>query len=163
MSKILIITGSPRKGNSYAMVESFRKAAEGKGATVKIYDSVKRKNNAADYKELDRDLIESDGIVLASPVYWYTFPADIKAVIDHLYFPYCKGNTFKGKKAALIACCEDTPMETFDGMNFAFDKTMELMEAEIVGKVEIPGVLNVGDIRKTDGEKQAAELAEKFL
>lgn len=163
MSKIIVITGSPRKGNSYAMVQSFRQAAEAKGAEVKIYDSVKRKNDAADYKELDQDLIEADGVVLAAPVYWYTFPVDIKAVIDHLYFPYAKGNTFKGKKTALIACCEETTMETFDGMNFAFDKTMELMEAEIVGKVEVPGVLNVNDIRNTDGEAQAAALAEKFV
>lgn len=160
---ILVITGSPRKGNSYAMVQSFKKAAEEKGAVVKIYDSVKRKNDAADFKELDEDLIKADGIVLAAPVYWYTFPAGIKAVIDHLYFPYVKGNTFKGKKVALIACCEETTMETFEGMNFAFDKTMELMEAEIVGKVEIPGVLNANDIKNTDGEAQAAKLADKFV
>lgn len=163
MSKLLIITGSPRKGNSYAMVMAFKKAAEEKGAEVKIYDSVKRKNDAADYRELDQDLIDADGIVLAAPVYWYTFPADIKAVIDHFYFPYLKGNTFKGKKAALIACCEETTMETFTGINFAFDRTMELMEADIVGKVEIPGVLDAADIKKTDGEAQAAKLAEKFI
>lgn len=84
-------------------------------------------------------------------------------MIDHLYFPYCKGNTFKGKKTALIACCEEKKMETFEGMNFAFDKTMELMEAENVGKVEIPGVLNANDIKNTDGEAQAAKLAEKFV
>lgn len=59
---ILVITGSPRKGNSYAMVQSFKKAAEEKGAVVKIYDSVKRKNDAADFKELDEDLIKADGI-----------------------------------------------------------------------------------------------------
>lgn len=162
MTKILIITGSPRKGNSYAMVESFKKAAEGKGALVKIYDSVKMRNAKSDFKQLDEDLLSADGIVLASPVYWYTFPADIKAVIDHLYFPYIKGNTFKGKKAAMIACCEETTMETFNGINFSFDKTMELMEAEIVGKVEIPGVLDPNDIKNTDGEAQAARLADKF-
>lgn len=162
MSKITIITGSPRKGNSYAMVQSFIKAAEAKGDEIYLYDAVKRKNNSADYKELDQKLIGADGIVLAAPVYWYTFPADIKAVIDHFYFPYCKGNTFKGKKTALIACCEEKPMETFDGMNFAFDKTMELMEAEIVGKVLIPGVLDPNDIKNTDGEAQAAKLAELF-
>lgn len=163
MSKILIITGSPRKGNSYAMVESFRNAAERKGAEVEIYDSVKSKKDAEDFKSLDKKMSEADGIVLATPVYWYTFPADIKAVIDHFYFPYIKGNTFKGKKTALIACCEDKPIETFTGINFAFDKTMALMEAEIVGKVEIPGVLNVNDIKSTDGEEQAAALAEKFV
>lgn len=163
MSKILIITGSPRKGNSFAMVESFRKAAEERGAKVKIYDSVKKKNDSQDFKELDQDLIDANAIILATPVYWYTFPADIKKVIDHLYFPYVKGHTFKGKKVGLIACCEDQPMETFIGINFSFDKTMELMEADIVGKVEIPGVLDIGDIKKTDGEARAAKFAELFV
>lgn len=163
MAKIVVITGSPRKGNSAAMVESFKKAAESRGAEVKIYDSVKRKNDAADFRELDQDLREADGVVLAAPVYWYTFPADIKAVVDHFYFPFVKGETFKGKKAALIACCEEKTPETFQGMNFAFDKTMELMEAEIVGKVEIPGVLDANDIKKTDGEALAARLADKFV
>lgn len=45
----------------------------------------------------------------------------------------------------------------------AFDKTMELMEADIGGKAEIPGVLNVGDIDKADGKAQAAKLDEKFV
>lgn len=162
MSKVVIITGSPRKGNSYAMVESFAGAVETKGGEVYRYDAVKRKNNAADYKELDTKLDDADGVILAAPVYWYTFPADIKAVIDHFYFPYVKGKTFKGKKAALIACCEEKPMETFTGMEFAFDKTMELMEADIVGKVMIPGVLDPNDIKNTDGEAQAAKLAELF-
>lgn len=163
MSTILIVTGSPRKGNSYAMAESFKKAAEEKGATVSVYDAVKRKNDAEDYRELDELLTQADGIVLACPVYWYTFPADIKAVIDHLYFPYIKGNTFKGKKAALLACCEETTMSTFTGINFAFDRTMELMQAENIGKVEVPGVGGPEDIKKTDGEVRAAKLAEKFF
>ena len=32
----------------------------------------------------------------------------------------------------------------------------------VVGEVLVPGVLNVGDIAKTDGCKQAAALAETF-
>lgn len=163
MSKIVIITGSPRKGNSWAMVESFSQAIEKKGGEVYRYDAVKRPKDAADYQELDEKLMAADGVVLAAPVYWYTFPADIKAVIDHFYFPYIKGQTFKGKKTALIACCEENSLETFKGMEFAFDKTMELMQAQIVGKVLVPGVLNATDIKNTDGEARAAKLAELFL
>ncbi len=53
-------------------------------------------------------------------------------------------------------------METFDGINFAFDKTFELMKANIVGKVEITGVKEEGEIKNTDGEARAARLAELF-
>ena len=37
-----------------------------------------------------------------------------------------------------------------------------LLKWEIVGEVLVPGVLEAGDIDKTDGRKQAAELAHKF-
>lgn len=38
--KVLVITGSPRKkGNTFAMVDSFVAAAEAKGHTVKRFDA----------------------------------------------------------------------------------------------------------------------------
>lgn len=160
--KILIITGSPRKGNSYSMVESFSRAAQASGVKVTRYDAAQKKNDNEDFKKLDEDMLAADGIVLATPVYWYTFPAKIKAVIDHFYPFFLKGHTFKGKKCALIACCEEESMETFTGLEFSFDRTIALMEGSIVGKVLIPGVSEAEDIKKTDGEMKAAELTKQF-
>ena len=37
-----------------------------------------------------------------------------------------------------------------------------VMKWQMVGAVLVPGVLNVGDIEKTDGCQQAAALADKF-
>lgn len=37
-----------------------------------------------------------------------------------------------------------------------------LLKWHMIGEVLIPGVLNPGDIEKTDGCKQAAELAEQI-
>ena len=43
MSKIVVITGSPRKkGNSFAMTEAFIKAAEEKGHTVTRFDAASK-------------------------------------------------------------------------------------------------------------------------
>ncbi len=180
MKKIIILTGSARKnGNSSAMADSFEAAIKAKGMETVRIDTTKLQVKACtgcntcystgractftdDFNGISEELASADGIVIACPVYWYTFPAAIKAVLDKFYALYVGGHTFKGKKCALISCCEDANRETFDGINFAFDKSFELMEADIVGKVEIPGVSDAGDIKQTDGEEQAARLADLF-
>ena len=42
------------------------------------------------------------------------------------------------------------------------ERSAALLNWKMVGTVMIPGVVNVGDIDKTEGCKQAEELAEKF-
>lgn len=97
------------------------------------------------------------------PVYWYSMPSQIKAIMDHFYSFCVAGKDFSGKKCALIACCGENNVETFSGVEFGFRKSMELMKCEIVGNVLIPGVNKPGEIENTDGEKQAAELVKKFV
>ncbi len=45
---------------------------------------------------------------------------------------------------------------------YAAGRSAALLKWEMAGEVLITGVLNEGDINKTDGCKQAAELAHKF-
>ena len=42
------------------------------------------------------------------------------------------------------------------------ERTAALNKWKMVGEVLIPGVLNTGDIEKTDGCQQAAVLADKI-
>ena len=179
MSKIVILKGSPRKkGNSNKMADGFMENALSNGHDVEILDIVNMKiggcracNGCVDKKQCVfqddftstvESLKTADGIVVATPVYWYTFPSQIKAFIDRWYSLYVSGYMFEGKKVALISCCEETTLDTFDGIKFSFEKTMALMKAEIVGEILIPGVVEVGDVDKTDGIEQAKELVEKF-
>jgi len=179
--KIILITGSARKdSNSVIMADSFAAAAKVKGFEISRIDATKLEIGVChacntcysvgkactfddDFNKIADDLVNADGIVVACPVYWYTFPAKVKALIDKFYALYVGGHMFTGKKCALISCCEDKEMEAFDGINFAFDKTFTLMGAEIVGKVEITGVNDAGAIKNTDGEVQAAKLSELFV
>ena len=115
-----------------------------------------------DFQEISETLISADGIVIAAPVYWYTFPAQIKAAIDRFYSIYGGGHTFTGKKVALLSCCEEDTTETFNGIKFAFEKTMAFMDATIVDEILMPGVVDAGDIYKTDGIDKAKELVNKF-
>lgn len=180
MSKIIILKASPRKnGNSNALATAFAEEAKKAGAFITEYDVTNMQIGGCrscygcmtngvcvfhdDFEKMAKDLCEADGIVIASPVYWYTFPSQIKAVIDRCFSLCVTGKDFSGKKAALLSCCEEETEETFAGIRFSFERTMALMKAEIVGEVLIPKVYDVGEIKNTNGEEQARELARKFL
>ena len=178
--KIVVITGSPRKnGNSFAMTDAFIKAAQAKGHTVTRFDAAMKKVGGChacetcfktgkscsfddDFNVIAPYILEADAVVFTTPVYWYSFPAQIKGVIDRLYSFCVAGKDISGKECALITCCEEDDISVMDGVRIPYEMSIALLKWKSVGEVLIPGVLNVGDIQKTDGCKQAAELAEKI-
>ena len=178
--KIVVITGSPRKnGNSFAMTDAFIKSAEAKGHTVTRFDAAMKnvggcracetcfKTGKAcsfddDFNIVAPAVLEADAVVFTMPVYWYSIPAQIKGVIDRLFSFVVGGKDISGKECALITCCEEDDMSVMDGVRIPIERSAALMKWHMVGELLIPGVLNVGDIEKTDGCKQAAALAEKF-
>lgn len=98
--KVLILSGSPRKdGNSDLLCDEFLRGAQEAGHDVeKIRVAAKkiapcsacyycRDHGGAcvhkdDMAELLQKMIDADVIVLASPVYFYSIDAQLKAVID---------------------------------------------------------------------------------
>ena len=72
------------------------------------------------------------------------------------------GKDISGKECALIACCEEDDMSVMDGIRIPIERSAALIKWHMVGEVLVPGVLNVGDIEKTDGCAQAAALADKI-
>ena len=60
---------------------------------------------------------------------------------------------------ACETCCEEDDMSVMDGVRIPMERMCALNKWKMVGEVLIPGVLNVGDIDKTDGCKKAADLA----
>ena len=72
------------------------------------------------------------------------------------------GKDVAGKACALITCCEEDDMSVMDGVRIPIERSAALLKWHMVGEVLIPGVLNVGDIEKTDGCNQAAALADKI-
>jgi len=69
---------------------------------------------------------------------------------------------FKGKKVALIACCEEEDPAILDGIRIPYERTAALNDWTDVGQVLVPGVLEAGAVKKTDGEARAAALADRF-
>ena len=175
--KIVVITGSPRKnGNSFAMTDAFIKTAEAKGHTITRFDAALKKVGGCracetcfstgkactfddDFNTIAPAILEADVIVFTMPVYWYSIPAQIKGVIDRIFSMVAGGKDIAGKECALITCCEEDDMSVMDGVRIPIERMAALNKWKMAGEVLIPGVLNVGDIDKTEGCKKAADLA----
>lgn len=178
--KIVVITGSPRKnGNSFAMTDAFIKAEEAKGNTVTRFDAAQSnvggchacescfKTGKAcsfddDFNTIAPAILEADAVVFTMPVYWYSIPAQIKGVIDKIFSFCVAGKDISGKMCGLIACCEEHDASVLDGVRIPIERSAALLKWQMAGEVLIPGLLNVGDIEKTDGCAQAAALADKI-
>ena len=176
--KVVVITGSPRKnGNSFAMTDSFIKAAEAKGHTITRFDAALKKVGGChacetcfstgkactfddDFNTIAPAILEADVIVFTMPVYWYSIPAQIKGVIDRIFSFVVAGKDISGKECAIIVCCEENDMSVMDGVRIPMERMCALNKWKMVGEVLIPGVLNTGDIEKTDGCKKAVALAD---
>lgn len=176
--KIVVITGSPRKnGNSFAMTDAFINEAQAKGHTVTRFDAAFKKVGGChacetcfktgkacsfddDFNLIAPEIEKADVVVFTMPVYWYSMPAQIKGVIDRLFSFCVAGKDITGKQCALITCCEENDMSVMDGVRIPYERTAALLKWNSVGEILIPGVLNVGDIDKTDGCKKAEILAE---
>lgn len=114
MKKVLILEGSPRiHGNSAILSDEFMKGAQEAGCHVeKVHVASKKisgclgchacqRNGGAcvqkdDMPEIQQKMIQADVIVLASPIYFYSMTAQLKALIDRTYAFYSKltGKTF---------------------------------------------------------------------
>ena len=112
--KIVIVNGSPRKGNTNAAIEAFVSGAE-KNNDIEMIKADKLNISGCkgcgvcqctkgcvakdDTNETIDKLVGADMIVFATPVYWWGMTAQLKLVIDKCY---CKGVQLKGKEVGFI-------------------------------------------------------------
>jgi len=161
------------------MTDAFIKAAEEKGHAVTRFDAAMSNVGGChacetcfstgkacsfddDFNTIAPAILEADAVVFTMPVYWYSIPAQIKGVIDKLFSFCVAGKDVAGKSCALIACCEEHDMTVLDGVRIPIERTAALLKWNMAGEVLVSGVLNAGEIEKTDGCAQAAALADKI-
>lgn len=180
MSKLVVLTGSPRKkGNSNTMAAAFAEEAKRLGHTVQIIDSYQlhiegcrdcRRCYATgkpcafddDFNRIAQDILEADGIVFAMPVYWYSIPAKLKAVIDKFLCYLTGKQPIGGKQWGMICCCTDTEPAVPEEVCRSLERSTSLLGWTNVGNVLMPGLANVGDVEQSDGCARAQALAKKF-
>ncbi len=161
--KIAVFNGSPRKENTFAMIEAFCEGAKEAGHEVEVYHVGKMKiagclgcnychtkgeGNCVQQDDLEKIMPaykEADMIVFASPIYYFTMTAQIEAAIQRVY---CIGKPLKAKKAAMLLS---------SGSDGVYDSAI----AQFKGYTSYVGIENAGVITAHGAEnKSEAKLKE---
>lgn len=174
--KVLILSGSPRKGgNSDLLCDEFMRGAQENGNAVeKIRITEKnvapckacyycRKSGGQcvmkdDMGEILQKMIDADVLVLASPVYFYSIDAQLKAVIDRTVARWLE---VKDKEFYYIATCADTEKESCESTLACFRGYADCVEgAKEMGVIYGTGAYERGEIRDTPAFRQAYEMGK---
>ncbi len=160
--KIAVLNGSPRMENTAAMVEAFCEGAKAAGHEVEVLHVGRMKINGClgceychgkgegkciqkdDMEKVMPAYLESDMVVFASPIYYFTMTAQLQAAIQRVY---CIGKPAKAKKAALL----------LSSASGAYDAAI----AQFKGFTAFTGIEDAGVCTATGEEnKSEAKLAE---
>ena len=170
---ILIFSGSPRKGgNTELLAEAFTKGAAehhhveivsvhdykvnpclGCNACFKTDGICAQKDDMALIYE---KMSQTDMLVIASPVYFYSISAQLKAVIDRFHNPI--RDSFHIKKMALLLVGAASLPELFDAILTEYNLCLKFFDIEDAGKVLVRGVKDKGDINNTNALNEAYKL-----
>lgn len=175
MSKrVLIISGSPRKGNSDMLCEEFGRGAEEAGNTVEkvelrtkkigfckgCYRCVESGRCAIedDVPEIVDSIVDSDVIVMASPVYFYSIDAQLKAVIDRCVSRWTEMSDKQFYYIATAAEASDTvadcTIQCMRGLADCLDGSREM--GIVIGR----GVHEAGEIEGSAAMEEAYRLGK---
>ena len=178
---ILILKGSPReKGNSAALADQAAKGARDAGAQVEsiyLHGLDIRPCDGCDLCDAGECVIEDDmqslypklaaahAIVLASPIYWFTYTAQLKLCIDRWYgFQSHHWQELSHKPYGIILTYGDTDLYTSGAINaiHTFETMCRFLKSEIVGIVH-GSLMDVGDVEKHPELLQQAYDLGKIL
>lgn len=177
---ILVLVGSARKdGNSDLMADAFIAEANKKGHRVTKFNVGSKHmtgcidcktcfsknvpcNFDQDFNELAKLLETADVLILATPLYWYNFPAQLKAAIDKIHAYHIGHKKLPINESCLLACGEDKTEESFAGLIATYKLIAGFEGWAIRGIVVVPGVGARGAIKQTNGLVSCAELGRKI-
>jgi multimeric flavodoxin WrbA len=175
--KVLIVAGSPRKaGNSRMLCDEFMKGAVEAQHNVELVSLAEKevrpctgcyacrsKGKCAqqdDMKPILASMISADVIVMATPVYFYTMCAQMKALIDRCVARYTE---ISGKEFYFIVTAADgsrsnmtRTLEGFRGF------TSCLRGAKEKGVIYGVGAWEIGDIKTSRVMQDAYEMGKKL-
>jgi multimeric flavodoxin WrbA len=185
--QIISINGSRRKkGNTAFLIQSILKPLEQNGADVtsinlgdytigactgcegcsNSWDCVIRD----DFQSLVKKMDEADGIILASPTYWYTVTSDMKRFIDRCYcliqFPGSRSEWIgkyddMGKSCVPAAVCEQKDQANMGNTLTLLTNFAEDIGLEVIASVKALNCFEAGSIKKVKRALSEAESAGK--
>ena len=171
MSKIVILTGSKRKGgNTELLARAFADGA-GEHHEVEIIPAADYKVNPCIgcnscftregnqcFQEDDMQLIyekltDAEILVIASPVYFYGISAQLKAVVDRLH---------KIKKMVLLLVAGAALPSVFDAIKVQYQLILDFFKLENAGMVLVREVREKGEIKGNPALEEARELGRSL-
>lgn len=178
MKNILVLSGSPRKGgNSDLMAKAFKEGAESAGHKVAIFEAGQKKIEPCkacdtcfstglactfedDFRELAPLVQEADVLVIVTPLYFYSFSAQIKSALDKFYAFDSKGKPLAIRESYLLACCAEDKIEAFDGLVKSYELTAKYCQWEDKGQILVTDVQDKFDILKTNWLDKIKKIAQ---
>lgn len=152
--RILALLGSPRKnGNTALLLEEYLRGIKASNKDVeitKVYLQEKNINNcsACDYcrktnigqcaiKDDMQDLYplfcQADMVIYATPIYWWSVSAQLKAFMDRCYGLGPLKDSFAGKKAALLMTYGgELPNKGPDLVKSTFEEICDYKEMDLI-------------------------------
>ena len=176
--KILIITSSGNKnGFSNILAAEFARGAKESGHEVENYDVMThdiRPCNGCnvcgmnglcvqkdDFEDGLKDGIRSaDMLVFTMPVYYYNWPAQMKAVVDRFY-SFTGELTRMHKKAALLTVAWDNTDKAFEIVVAYYHRLCEYMQFQDCGMVIGKGCGTVDMTKRSKYPQEAFELGKR--
>lgn len=174
--KVLILSGSPRKsGNSDLLCDEFARGAQDAGNEVeKIRVAAKTVAPCSacyycrdhggkcihqdDMAEILQKMIDADVLVLASPVYFYSINAQLKAVIDRTVARWLE---VKNKEFYYIVTMADEEKTSADTTLACLRGYADCVEGAIEKGIVIgSGVYEPGKVNATPAMKQAYQMGK---
>lgn len=175
--KVLVIGSSPRRdGNSDVLCERFAEGARAAGHEVETV-SLRGKKIAPcaacyscmeshvcaikdDMAEIFAKLQKADVIVLASPVYFYSVSAQMKAMIDRCLVDH---KSLTGKRFYFIVTAADPQHEAADGTLAAFRGFIRCLPgATESGVIYGTGTWDKGDVYRHPSYEKAFEMGKEI-
>ena len=182
--KILVVIGSPRRnGNSASLAKEVAAGAKEAGAKVETIflqgmniqactacDACRRKLKKDcilkdDMRALYPKMKAADGIVIASPIYWFTVSAQTKLFMDRWYaLGGDDGYELAGKKFAVVLAYADADPFSSGAVNALrmFQDAFNYLGAEVVGTV-YGSAWKAGEIRKNKALMETAYALGKKI
>ncbi len=172
--KILVLTGSPHKhGTSALLADKFIEGALRGNHTVKRIDcgfievapcigcdTCVENNNVCIYKDQEllvlKELLEADMVVFATPIYYFSIPAQLKRVIDRFY-AINEVLMSKKLKVVLMTTCGDGNWVTEPTIGM-FSCMCKYLGWEMVGRLHAEYVYTLEDMRGKDYPDRAFQM-----
>lgn len=179
MYNIVILNGSPKRdGNTSMLANHFVEGARNAGHMVTHFhlhemfihpcngcmkggqDEESPCVQIDDMRPIYKAFLNSDMIVLASPMYYWSFSAQLKVAIDRMFAIAELSPNWKSpcKSCALLMAGEEKDISSFEPVKNYYQSLLKNLGWKNYGQVFAAGVINPGDIQGNPALTAAHEM-----